>query len=247
MQSRFHLVSMEISNEMIEMDFHLKNVIYHITSSTCSKNIMRWKRCTYYKKENEADSMNIIRGSRPVDRLRPRQIGRHIADGIFKLISLYEIWCILIPAMVNRFQYCHTSNINLILVGNETVNHSHVVGACIACRHCSNYIFILNLTPWANTTVRWDKKLSIFGFGATYIRGLMICHLWLCRYNFVSYLIVTLCQHVVTHCWVNIASGNWCLTTPSHYLNQCSLITSGVQWPEGNFTGISYRSHQLSK
>ena len=48
--------------------------------------------------------------------------------------------------------------------------------AKFACRHCSNYIFILNLTPgfmdWAKTTARWDKKqLSI----VPKITGLTVC------------------------------------------------------------------------
>ena len=36
-----------------------------------------------------------------------------------------------------------TSDIRRALVGNKIVDHSDVVGAC---RRCSNYIFILNLT-----------------------------------------------------------------------------------------------------
>ena len=37
-----------------------------------------------------------------------------------------------------------------------------------------------------------------------------------------------------------------CLTAPSHYLNQCWLIISEVQWqsPEGNFTRDRYLNHQ---
>ena len=37
-----------------------------------------------------------------------------------------------------------TSNISHILVGSEIVDHSDVVGAC---RLCTIYIFILDLTP----------------------------------------------------------------------------------------------------
>ena len=51
--------------------------------------------------------------------------------------------------------YRKTSNISRTLVGNKIVDNSDVVGAAptswsIACRRCSNYIFILNLTPGFN-------------------------------------------------------------------------------------------------
>ena len=55
--------------------------------------------------------------------------------------------------------YCETSNIGHILVGNQIVDHSDVVEQ----RCCSNYIFILNLTPsmdW-QTTARWDESFWI--------------------------------------------------------------------------------------
>ena len=42
--------------------------------------------------------------------------------------------------------YCQTSNISHTLVGNKVVDHSDVVES-IACWRCSNYIFILDLTP----------------------------------------------------------------------------------------------------
>ena len=40
--------------------------------------------------------------------------------------------------------YRKTSNISRTLVGNKIVDNSDIVGEC---RRCSNYIFILNLTP----------------------------------------------------------------------------------------------------
>ena len=43
-----------------------------------------------------------------------------------------------------NFYYHKTSNISCTLVGNKIVDHSDVVGAS---RRCSNYIFILYLTP----------------------------------------------------------------------------------------------------
>ena len=45
-------------------------------------------------------------------------------------------------------RYCKTSNIRHILVGNTFIDHSLVVGA--APRRCSNYIFILDITPGFN-------------------------------------------------------------------------------------------------
>ena len=47
-----------------------------------------------------------------------------------------------------RFWYRKTSNISRTLVGNKIVDNS--CSWSIACRHCSNYIFILNLTPGFN-------------------------------------------------------------------------------------------------
>ena len=45
--------------------------------------------------------------------------------------------------------YCQTSSISHSLVGNKLVDHSVVVGAS-PIRRCSNYIFILDLTPGFN-------------------------------------------------------------------------------------------------
>ena len=47
-------------------------------------------------------------------------------------------------------KYRKTSNISSTLVCNKIVDNSDVVGASIACRRCSKYIFILNLTPGFN-------------------------------------------------------------------------------------------------
>ena len=54
--------------------------------------------------------------------------------------------------------YIQASNISHTSVGNKIVDHSNV----ITCRHCSNYIFILNLTPdfngldKDNCKMRWE-------------------------------------------------------------------------------------------
>ena len=48
----------------------------------------------------------------------------------------------------HHFNTRKTSNISRTLVGNKIVDNSDVVRA--ACRRCSNYIFILNLTPGFN-------------------------------------------------------------------------------------------------
>ena len=45
--------------------------------------------------------------------------------------------------------YRKTSNVRCNLVGNKIVDHSDVVRS-IACRRCSNYIFILDLTSGFN-------------------------------------------------------------------------------------------------
>ena len=45
------------------------------------------------------------------------------------------------------YTYRQVSNIRRTLVSNKIVDHSDVVFWSIACRRCSNYIFILDLTP----------------------------------------------------------------------------------------------------
>ena len=50
--------------------------------------------------------------------------------------------------------------------------------------------------------------------------------------------------------WVNIGSGNgFCLTTPSHYLNQWGLLIRGVLWhsPESNFTRSAHEQKKTKK
>ena len=47
--------------------------------------------------------------------------------------------------MFDYYTYRKTSNISRTLVGNKIVDHW--CSWSIACRHCSNYIFILDLTP----------------------------------------------------------------------------------------------------
>ena len=46
-------------------------------------------------------------------------------------------------------EYCQTSYISHILLGNKIVDHSDVVGAS-ACQRCSNYIFMLDFIPGFN-------------------------------------------------------------------------------------------------
>ena len=70
-------------------------------------------------------------------------------------------------------KYCQTPNISHTLVNNKLVDHSD------ACRHCSNYIFILDLTPGFNGLNKDNCKtkretFKVFGFGAPYTRGLTV-------------------------------------------------------------------------
>ena len=59
----------------------------------------------------------------------------------------------------NAAIYRQTSNISRALAGNRIVDHSDV-----ACRRCSNYIFILNLTAEFNRLhARKDKQHLSFG------------------------------------------------------------------------------------
>ena len=69
-------------------------------------------------------------------------------------INTGSLGCFHVLTMVNplhaesfraRKKYRQVSNIRHALIDNKIVDHPDVVG--IACRRCSNYIFILNLTP----------------------------------------------------------------------------------------------------
>ena len=59
--------------------------------------------------------------------------------------------------------YRQTSNIRRTLLRNKIVDDSDLVGASIACRRYSNYIFILDLTPGFNGlgkgkyTTMWEE------------------------------------------------------------------------------------------
>ena len=69
--------------------------------------------------------------------------------------SVYEkthTFLLLVTPIYNIYAriyiYRKTSNIRRTVVGNKIVDHADVVGDgwSIACRRCSNYIFILDLT-----------------------------------------------------------------------------------------------------
>ena len=74
------------------------------------------------------------------------------------------------------FLYRQTFNISRTFVGNEIVDRSDVVEAAPASRRCSNYIFILNLTPGFNglEQLQAETRNIVWGFGDNYIRGLRI-------------------------------------------------------------------------
>ena len=64
-----------------------------------------------------------------------------------------------------KHYYCQISNIRRTLVGNIIVDHSD--SCSIACQRCSNYIFILDLTPGFNRLYRdncktWRKTLKFW-------------------------------------------------------------------------------------
>ena len=69
--------------------------------------------------------------------------------------------------------YRQTTNISCTVVSNKLVDYAGVVGAC---RRCSNYIFILDLTSGfsgLDKDMQYEtRSISVFGFGATYLRCL---------------------------------------------------------------------------
>ena len=66
--------------------------------------------------------------------------------------------------------YRQVSNIRRTLINHWIVDHSDVVGASIACRRCSNYIFILHLTLGFNILCKDNCKPRWETFGVSYIR-----------------------------------------------------------------------------
>ena len=101
----------------------------------------------------------------------------------------------------------------------------------IACRRCSNYIFILNLTPdfkdWSKTTSRRDENHLSFG-------------IWCILYQIFDLFWQAICllplksmERWVNSLWPHDMSAQdhamaCCLTTPSHYLNQYKFLNSEV-------------------
>ena len=84
----------------------------------------------------------------------------------------------------NEFEiyYRQVSNIRCILVGNEIVDHSDVVGASPvgAARTTSSFSTQhLASLDWAKTTARRDEKHLSLGFSASYIRDFTV--IWDCN------------------------------------------------------------------
>ena len=67
--------------------------------------------------------------------------------GIYVPLDTSAAYLIYIPLMSMHRQ---TSNIRHTLWRNKIVDHSDTCSWSIACRHCPNYIFILNFTPGVN-------------------------------------------------------------------------------------------------
>ena len=126
------------------------------------------------------------------------------------------------------------------LVGNKIVDHSDVVGN-IACRRCSNYIFILDLTPGFNGLGKDNCKtrretFKHWDFGAPYLRGLMVINL----------------RMYCTHCWIFTTAGTRWLTTIAYLYNDvimdtiASQITSLTIVYSTVYSGADKRKHESS-
>ena len=87
--------------------------------------------------------------------------------------------------------YRQISNISGTLVGNKSVDHSIRWSWSIACRLCSNCIFILDSTPGFNGLGKDNRKTrretyELWDFGAPYIRDLTVypsCFLQVLSYD----------------------------------------------------------------
>ena len=66
------------------------------------------------------------------------------------------------------------------LLRNTIFDHSDALGAAPACRRCSNYIFILDLTPGSSglgndNCKTTQETFKFLWFGVSYIRDLTVC------------------------------------------------------------------------
>ena len=90
--------------------------------------------------------------SESMDLRRPR-VCRHSNVGLVafcfvgvKLLVQKRFMLVIYPYSSGLFKYCKVSNISRTLVGNKLVESLRCSWS-IACRHCSNYIFMIDLTP----------------------------------------------------------------------------------------------------
>ena len=79
----------------------------------------------------------------------------------------------------DNHDYRQVSNIRRIIVGNKICRLLRCSSWSIACRRCSNYIFILDLTPGfiglGKDNCKTRREVFKFGdFGASYIRGFTV-------------------------------------------------------------------------
>ena len=72
-----------------------------------------------------------------------------------------------------------TSNISHTLIGNKLVDHSNVVGALPALLQLHLHSRLKTWLQWIGQSQLQDETINIkvLGFGVTYTRGSMVCHL----------------------------------------------------------------------
>ena len=166
------------------------------------------------------------------------------------------------------FTYCQTSNIRHTLVGNKIVDRWDVVGST-ACRRCSNYIFILDLTPGFNI---WHKDNCMARRQTFQFRDLVHFIKEVLRYipaipKFYVYAIICLCPKfnaifsqsdcvmtvwdelshsglVVTKIWVSIGSGNGLLPNSTKPLPEPML--TDYQWSPVTFISGQFHKRCLN-
>ena len=126
----------------------------------------------------------------------------------YSLLILFGLCC----SIDRLIQYRKTSNISLTLLCNKIVDHSAVVG------RCSNYIFILDLSPDFNGLGKDNCKTNreTFKFwDLVWLKEEVFCgtYTWIYVLDFPIFLSVAVTQA-------------FCLMTPSHYLNKCRFIVN---------------------
>ena len=151
----------------------------------------RWRLCEWRKHTNLLGNVRPVKFMagrinsgwflRPAYFFHRRRVATHTRR---HLLTRGRVIFTLIVSMPQQWIYRQTSNIRRTLVGNKLVGHSDVVGAA-----CSNYIFILDLTPGFNGLGKKHCKTRRESFK---FRGMVRLKLEILRYINLTFYVPVL-------------------------------------------------------